>query len=90
MSVPSPGNPGSAAVSSDSYTYDSADRLVSESAVGAEAWVSDPLGRITTAPVRGSPEAVVRNGFYVNGLVASRTIDGVARCGGSPERYEAR
>jgi hypothetical protein len=50
-------DPGGAAVTTNSYSYDSADRLVSESSVDAGAWVYDPLGRITTAPVRGSPGA---------------------------------
>ncbi|TQN42635.1 RHS repeat-associated protein [Blastococcus colisei] len=74
-----PGNPGGAAVTGNSYTYDSADRLVAESAVDAGAWVYDPLGRITTAPVRGSPGATVVNGFFANDLIASQTIEGVAR-----------
>jgi RHS repeat-associated protein len=74
-----PGNPGTAAVSTTGYTYDSADRLVSDTATGAGAWISDPLGRITTAPVRGSPGSVVTNAFYANDLVASQTIAGVAR-----------
>lgn len=74
-----PTSPGGATVSRNAYTYDSADRLVTESTVGAGAWVYDPLGRITTAPVRGSPAAVVVNAFYANDLVASQTIDGVAR-----------
>ena len=42
-------------------------------------WVYDPLGRITGAPVRGSPGARVANTFYANDLVASQTIEGVAR-----------
>ncbi|TFV61641.1 UNVERIFIED_ORG: hypothetical protein E4P37_18920 [Bacillus sp. AZ43] len=74
-----PGNPGDAAASTNYYTYDSADRLVSESTVDAGAWVYDPLGRITTAPVRGSPGATVVNGYFANDLIASQTIDGVAR-----------
>lgn len=74
-----PSNPGSAAVSSVGYTYDSADRLVSETANGAGAWVYDPLGRITTAPVRGSPGARVTNVYYANDKVAQQTIAGVAR-----------
>ncbi|TFV63134.1 DNRLRE domain-containing protein [Geodermatophilus sp. DF01-2] len=74
-----PANPGGAAASTTSYTYDSADRLVTESAVDAGAWVYDPLGRITTAPVRGSPGARVVNGYFANDLIASQTIDGVAR-----------
>jgi YD repeat-containing protein len=55
-----PGNPGTAAVATTGYVYDSGDRLVSDTATGAGAWVYDSLGRITTAPVRGSPGAVVR------------------------------
>ncbi|SDE72436.1 intein C-terminal splicing region/RHS repeat-associated core domain-containing protein [Blastococcus fimeti] len=74
-----PGNPGGAAVANSSYTYDSADRLVSESGIDAGSWVYDPLGRITTAPVRGSPGARVANAYYANDLIASQTIDGVAR-----------
>lgn len=74
-----PGSPGTAAVATTGYVYDTADRLVTESTVAAGAWVYDPLGRITTAPVRGSPGAVVQNAFYANDLVASQTIDGVAR-----------
>jgi RHS repeat-associated protein len=61
------------------YAYDTADRLVSESTNGAGAWVYDPLGRITSAPVRGSPGARVANAYYPNDLIASQTIDGVAR-----------
>jgi len=74
-----PDGPGSAAVSTTGYTYDSADRLVSDTATGAGAWIYDPLGRITTAPVRGSPGSTVTNAFYANDLVASQTIPGVAR-----------
>lgn len=74
-----PGNPGGAAVTTSTYTYDSADRLVTESGIDNGAWVYDPLGRITTAPVRGSPGARVANAFYANDLVASQTIEGVAR-----------
>ncbi|TWH72141.1 intein/RHS repeat-associated protein [Modestobacter roseus] len=70
-----PTSPDAAVVS---YAYDSADRLVSESLNGG-AWVYDPLGRITGAPVRGSPGARVANTFYANDLVASQTIEGVAR-----------
>jgi hypothetical protein len=35
-------------------------------------------GRITTAPVRGSPGATVRNAYYANDLIASQEIAGVA------------
>ena len=52
---------------------------MSESTVAAGAWVYDPLGRITTAPVRGSPGATVVNGYFANDLVASQEIGGVAR-----------
>ncbi|MGY1843129.1 polymorphic toxin-type HINT domain-containing protein [Modestobacter sp. SYSU DS0875] len=74
-----PGAVGTPSVSAVSYTYDSADRLVTESAVPAGAWVYDPLGRTTTAPVRGSPGATVANEYFVNDLVAAQTIPGVAR-----------
>lgn len=74
-----PGDPAAAPVSSDAYSYDSADRLVSETAVDDGAWVYDPLGRITSAPVRDTPGAHVANAYYANDLVASQTIDGVAR-----------
>ena len=74
-----PGNPGGTPVTTNNYAYDTADRLVSESAVAAGAWVYDPLGRITTAPVRGSPGATVANAYYANDLIASQTIAGVAR-----------
>ncbi|WP_197058340.1 RHS repeat-associated core domain-containing protein [Modestobacter caceresii] len=70
-----PASPEAAAVT---YAYDTADRLVTESVNGG-AWVYDPLGRITGAPVRGSPGARVANTFYANDLVASQTIEGVAR-----------
>jgi RHS repeat-associated protein len=72
-------DPGAASAAVVSYAYDTADRLVSESTNGAGAWVYDPLGRITTAPVRGSPGARVANSYYANDLIASQTIDGVAR-----------
>ncbi|UOY03790.1 RHS repeat protein [Blastococcus sp. PRF04-17] len=65
--------------SSVTYAYDTADRLVTESTVDAGAWVYDPLGRITTAPVRGSPGATVRNAYYANDLIRSQEIAGVAR-----------
>jgi RHS repeat-associated protein len=74
-----PAAPGGVPVATAGYTYDSADRLVSESTVAAGAWVYDPLGRITTAPVRGPPGATVQNAFYVNDLIAAQTIAGVAR-----------
>ncbi|WP_166531364.1 RHS repeat-associated core domain-containing protein [Blastococcus xanthinilyticus] len=73
-----PGDPGAGA-STNTYIYDSADRLVEESAVGAGAWVYDPLGRVTTAPVRGSPNATVANEYFANDLIAAQTIEGVAR-----------
>ncbi|TYP90610.1 DNRLRE domain-containing protein [Blastococcus xanthinilyticus] len=73
-----PGDPGAGA-STNTYTYDSADRLVEESAVGAGAWVYDPLGRVTTAPVRGSPGVTVQNEYFANDLIAAQTIEGVAR-----------
>ena len=74
-----PDNPGTASVSTVGYAYDSADRLVSDTAAGAGDWVYDPLGRITGAPVRGSPGATVANAYYANDLVASQTIPGLAR-----------
>ena len=74
-----PAAAGSVPVDSTTYTYDTADRLVSESTVAAGAWVYDPLGRITTAPVRGPPGTTVQNAYYANDLIASQTIDGVAR-----------
>ncbi|MDK3257512.1 DNRLRE domain-containing protein [Blastococcus capsensis] len=73
-----PADPASGA-STTGYSYDSADRLVSDTATGAADWVYDPLGRITTAPVRGSPGATVTNAFWANDLIASQTIAGVAR-----------
>ena len=74
-----PGNPGGAAVATVGYAYDTADRLVSDTAAGAGDWVYDPLGRITGAPVRGSPGVTVANAFYATDLIASQTIDGLAR-----------
>lgn len=74
-----PSNPGTAAVATVGYSYDSADRLLSDTAAGAGDWVYDPLGRITGAPVRGSPGVIVTNAYYANDLIASQTIDGVAR-----------
>jgi RHS repeat-associated protein len=74
-----PANPGGTAVATTGYTYDTADRLVTESTVAAGAWVYDPLGRITTAPVRGSPGATVVNAYFANDLIASQEIAGVAR-----------
>lgn len=74
-----PMNPGGTPASTTSYTYDTADRLVTESTVDAAPWVYDPLGRITTAPVRGSPGSAVVNDFFVNDLIAAQTIEGVAR-----------
>ncbi|TKJ19010.1 DNRLRE domain-containing protein [Blastococcus sp. CCUG 61487] len=74
-----PADPGSVALMTNSYAYDSADRLLSESVVDGGPWVYDPLGRITTAPVRGSPGVSVANAYYANDLIASQTIDGVAR-----------
>jgi RHS repeat-associated protein len=74
-----PGNAGGTPVSTVGYTYDTADRLVSDTQTGAGAWVYDPLGRITTAPVRGSPNAHVTNTYYVNDRIASQQIDGVAK-----------
>ncbi|TYP90609.1 RHS repeat-associated core domain-containing protein [Blastococcus xanthinilyticus] len=73
-----PGDPGAGA-STNTYIYDSADRLVEESAVGAGAWVYDPLGRVTTAPVRGSPGVTVQNEYFANDLIAAQTVEGVAR-----------
>ena len=72
-------NPGTATVSTVGYSYDSADRLVADAAAGAGDWVYDPLGRITGAPVRGSPGVTVANAYYANDLIASQTIDGLAR-----------
>jgi RHS repeat-associated protein len=74
-----PANPNGSPVGTVGYTYDSADRLVTESTVAADAWVYDPLGRITTAPVRGSPGVTVANAYYDNDLIASQEIAGVAR-----------
>ncbi|WP_155858948.1 DNRLRE domain-containing protein [Candidatus Blastococcus massiliensis] len=74
-----PANPGGVAVTTNSYVYDSADRLLSESAIDGGPWVYDPLGRITTAPVRGSPGRSVANAYYANDLIASQTIEEVAR-----------
>ena len=74
-----PASPGTATVSSTGYTYDTGDRLVSDTLTGAGAWVYDPLGRITTAPVRGNPGKQVTNAFYANDLVSEQTIAGVDR-----------
>ncbi|GAB3364202.1 polymorphic toxin-type HINT domain-containing protein [Modestobacter lapidis] len=74
-----PTNPGTTPVSTVNYTYDTADRLVSDTATGAAGWVYDPLGRITDAPVASNPGARVANGFYVNDLIHTQTSDGVAR-----------
>lgn len=73
-----PRNPGTTPVSTTTYGYDSADRLVSESGVAAGAWVYDPLGRITSAPVRSTGVQVV-NAYYANDLIASQTIEGLER-----------
>jgi len=54
------------------YTYDSADRLVSTTADAGAGWTYDPWGRTTSMPT-GDGASVV-NGFYVNDLVASQTI----------------
>ena len=74
-----PANPGGTPVTTTSYTYDSADRLVTDTATGAAGWTYDPLGRVTDAPVASNPGKRVSLGFYVNDLVNSQTIDGIAR-----------
>jgi RHS repeat-associated protein len=74
-----PDDPSSPSVATVGYSYDSADRLVSDTGTGAEDWVYDPLGRITGAPVRGSPGTTVSNAYYATDLITSQTIPGVAR-----------
>jgi len=59
-------------------TYDSADRLVTSTSGGGQ-WRYDPLGRVTTMPSTVEGGTSVENGFYVNDLVASQTIPGVAK-----------
>lgn len=59
-------------------TYDSADRLVTSTSGGAQ-WRYDPLGRVTSMPSTVEGGTSVENGFYVNDLVASQTIPGVAK-----------
>ena len=74
-----PGNPGTAAVSTVGYSYDSADRLVSDTATGAGAWTYDPLGRVTGAPVDGQASVKLATSYYANDLVAAQQVDGVAQ-----------
>ena len=69
-------NPGSTPVAQSAYTYDSADRLLTS---GGNTWTYDPLGRITNAPVASTAAGRVTNAYYVNDLIQSQTIDGVAR-----------
>ena len=67
---------GNAMVAQIAYTYDSGDRLVTS---GSDSWTYDPLGRITNSPVSGTSGARVANSYYVNDLIQSQAIDGVAR-----------
>jgi RHS repeat-associated protein len=74
-----PDDPSAPGLTEVAYTYDSADRLVTETSSTPAAWVYDPLGRITAAPVRGVPGAQVVNGYYANDKIAAQTINGVSR-----------
>lgn len=67
--------PGAA---STTYTYDSADRLVSTSGPGGGGWAYDGLGRITSAPIPGGAGQVTTE-YFVNDMLATQQVEGVQR-----------
>lgn len=64
------------AAATGSYTYDSADRMMSSPQGGTGTWLYDPFGRTTTMPTAAG---TLKNSYYVNDLIAAQTITGQAR-----------
>lgn len=74
-------DPGTAMGTPDqtiAYTYDSADRLVSDTSSGTSPWAYDALGRMTAFRSVNNPSVTVKATYYDNDRLASQTIDGTA------------
>lgn len=74
-------DPGTAMATPDqtiAYTYDSADRLVSDTSTGTSPWAYDALGRMTAFRSVNNPNVTVKATYYDNDRLASQTIDGTA------------
>ena len=59
------------------YTYDSADRLVSDTSTATSPWTYDPLGRITSARSSLNPALTLASTYWDNDKIHTQTIAGV-------------
>lgn len=62
--------------SSVAYTYDSADRLVADSATSGSPWTYDALGRMTAFRSALDPGVTVQATYYDNDRLRSQSISG--------------
>ena len=70
--------PGTEGAQVTTSTYDTADRLVSTSGGNGNAWSYDAFGRTTAMPTADG-SGVAATSYFVNDLVASQELPGVAR-----------
>jgi len=60
-----------------SYSYDSADRLVSDTSTASSPWSYDPLGRMTAARSSLDNTVTMSSAYWDNDKVHTQTISGV-------------